>query len=292
MKILHVSDLHFKKSNGQEELLDRARREFERLQPDIILITGDLTNKGHRKEYKAVGKLIETLDFCDKVLIIPGNRDDNQDNWEDEYREHISPNLDFFYRDPDKGIAIVGLNGMPDEISLHQREMMKKFFSKETSGELRIFCTHRSFLPVPTKRVKSEHLEPRAGDILQELIDLGIDMVCCGHIHYCHVWPVSGLVCCSAGLLFDESDEKNGFLEIEIEQHLRIVKRSLDLASPTELYYKPDFWQTREKPDFWQTREKMATRSGDKTKWRFPRPWFLKGILSGHAPQHVPHQLT
>lgn len=70
MKILPVSDLHFKKSHGQEELLDRARREFERLKPDIILITGDLTNNGHRKEYKAVGKLIETLDFCDKVLII------------------------------------------------------------------------------------------------------------------------------------------------------------------------------------------------------------------------------
>jgi predicted phosphodiesterase len=246
MKILHVSDLHCKTSSEQQGLLGRARQAFEHLHPDIILITGDLTNKGCGKQYKAVEQFLETLDFCDDVLILPGNRDAKEDGWQDTYKEHISQALNFFHRDPDKGIAIVGLSSMP-EITSDQREKMKQFFREGTPGEVRIFCTHRSFLPVPTKKVKPDHLEPQAGDILQELIDLDVDLLCCGHIHHCHAWSISGLVCCSAGLLFAESRQKDGFLEIEIERDLRVVKRSLSLAPPEELYHQPNFWHARER---------------------------------------------
>jgi len=44
MKILHISDLHYRESSDVWTLLKEAARQFEMLRPDIILITGDLTN--------------------------------------------------------------------------------------------------------------------------------------------------------------------------------------------------------------------------------------------------------
>jgi 3',5'-cyclic-AMP phosphodiesterase len=246
MKILHVSDLHYKKSSRQERLLDLARQKFERLQPDLILITGDLTNEGKWKQFKAVEEFLENLkDFCD-VRIIPGNRDVKEQERQEKYQKHISSEMDFFYRDSAQGIAIVGLNSTP-KITKHQRKEMKRHFNEGMQDEVRIFCAHHSFVPVPTKKVKAKHFDPHAGDILEELVDLHVDLLCCGHIHHSHVWPLSGLVCCSAGLLFEPPGEKDGFFEIEIGRELRIVKRSLFLAKPEIQYNDPNFRRTRKR---------------------------------------------
>src|SRR5947209_15808544 len=74
MKILHISDLHYRESSDVWALLKEAARQFEMLRPDIILITGDLTNDGLDEQFQRVKRFIASLDFC-TVLTIPGNRD-------------------------------------------------------------------------------------------------------------------------------------------------------------------------------------------------------------------------
>jgi predicted phosphodiesterase len=74
MKILHISDLHYRESPDAWALLKEAGRQFELLRPDIILITGDLTNDGLDEQFQRVKRFIASLDFC-TVLNIPGNRD-------------------------------------------------------------------------------------------------------------------------------------------------------------------------------------------------------------------------
>ena len=46
MRILHISDLHYRESPENWSLLKEAGRQFEMLRPDYSLITGDLTNDG------------------------------------------------------------------------------------------------------------------------------------------------------------------------------------------------------------------------------------------------------
>ncbi len=277
MKILHVSDLHYRKSSENWALLREAARQFENLQPDYILITGDLTNDGLDEQFERVKRFVSSLDFCE-VLIIPGNRDaartiiptatersdleyfllthpepsnllDEMETLENVNRgrqgkffDHFDA-TEFFYRTND--IAAVGLNSTP-EITPRQMEQAAQHFGKGEPGELRIFCAHHSFLPVPTKRLRPGDTVPRAADILQTLIELNVDLLCCGHIHRSHVWDLSDgrhrLLCCNAGSLLDTSGKKdNGYLEIDIERDLTIIKRSLFSRRTERLYHRPRF---------------------------------------------------
>lgn len=277
MRILHISDLHYRESPENWALLKEAGKQFEALRPNYILITGDLTNDGLDEQFARVKRFIASLDFC-TVLIIPGNRDqartivpaatersdleyfllthsepmtmiDEMDSLENvnrgrqgKYYDHFEA-TEFFYRT--EGIAAVGLNSTP-EILPRQLELAAQHFDKGQPGELRIFCAHHSFLPVPTKKLKPGDTVPRAADILQTLIELNVDLLCSGHIHRSHVWDLSDgrhrLLCCNAGSLLDTSGKKdNGFLEIEIGHDLRIVKRTLFSKRTEELYSRPHF---------------------------------------------------
>jgi 3',5'-cyclic-AMP phosphodiesterase len=277
LRILHISDLHYRESPENWALLKEAERQFEVLRPDYILITGDLTNDGLDEQFERVKRFVASLDFCE-VLIIPGNRDaartivpapaersdleyfllthpepvtllDEMDSLENVNRgrqgkffDHFDA-TEFYYRA--NGIAAVGLNSTP-EITPRQMEMTAQHFSKGQLGELRIFCAHHSFLPVPTKKLKPGDTVPRAADILQTLIELNVDLLCCGHIHRSHVWDLSDgghrLLCCNAGSLLDTSGKKdNGFLEIEIGRDLRISKRTLFTRRTEALYHRLHF---------------------------------------------------
>lgn len=247
------------------------------LRPDYILITGDLTNDGLDEQFERVKRFVASLDFC-QVLIIPGNRDaartivpaptersdleyfllthpepvsllDEMDALENvthgrqgKFFDHFEA-TEFFYRA--NGVAAVGINSTP-EITLRQMELATQHFNKGQPGELRIFCAHHSFLPVPTKKLKPGDVVPRAADILQTLIELNVDLLCCGHIHRSHVWDLSDgrhrLLCCNAGSLLDTSGKKdNGFLEIEIGRDLRIIKRTLFSGRNEVLYHRQHF---------------------------------------------------
>lgn len=275
MKILHVSDIHYRESAENSVLLKKASDTFERLCPDYILITGDLTRDGREEQFAHVRRFIDTLSFC-HILTIPGNRDatrtaiastndyknleyyllthpdplallDELDGRHDPehdkiirantFSEHFE-HAEFFYRDSQ--IAATGLHSTP-EITTRQMELAAQHFLNGHPGELRIFCAHHSFLPVPTKKLKPGDTVPRAADILQTLIELNVDLLCCGHIHRSHVWDLSDgghrLLCCNAGSLLDTSGKKdNGFLEIDIGHDLHITKRSL-FSHHTELLY-------------------------------------------------------
>lgn len=277
MRILHISDLHYRESPENWSLLKEAGRQFEMLRPDYILITGDLTNDGLDEQFERVKRFVASLDFC-QVLIIPGNRDaartivpaptersdleyfllthpepvsllDEMDALENvnhgrqgKFFDHFEA-TEFFYRA--NGVAAVGINSTP-EITLRQMELATQHFNKGQPGELRIFCAHHSFLPVPTKKLKPGDVVPRAADILQTLIELNVDLLCCGHIHRSHVWDLSDgrhrLLCCNAGSLLDTSGKKdNGFLEIEIGRDLRIIKRTLFSGRTEMLYHRQHF---------------------------------------------------
>lgn len=260
LKILHVSDIHYRESTENIALLESATQQFEQLHPDYILITGDLSRDGLSEQFAHTKRFIDSLHFC-QVLTIPGNRDMARTDLSslleegNEQRQESSENkratafcehfarTEFFYRD--SRMAATGLNSTPELTAQHMEATTQHFLNGQL-GELRIFCAHHSFLPVPTKKLKPGDIVPHAADILQTLIELNVDLLCCGHIHRSHVWDLSDgghrLLCCNAGSLLDTSGKKdNGYLEIEIEQDLRITKRSLFTHSTELLYHRQGF---------------------------------------------------
>src|SRR2546421_5469567 len=159
MKLLHITDLHYRESSDALALLKEAGRQFETLRPDLILITGDLTNDGLDEQFQRVKRFIDSLDFC-RVLVIPGNRDqartivpapaersdleyfllthpepvtllDEINSLEGvnrgrqgKYFDHFD-DTEFFYRTA--GLAAVGINSTP-EITPRQMEMAAQHF--------------------------------------------------------------------------------------------------------------------------------------------------------------------
>ena len=73
MIIIQLSDIHVG-SQFQESVFEKVITEINQINPDTILITGDLTNEGLIKEYEKCKNLISKLN-CKKVITISGNHD-------------------------------------------------------------------------------------------------------------------------------------------------------------------------------------------------------------------------
>jgi 3',5'-cyclic AMP phosphodiesterase CpdA len=62
--IPHTYPGRYKESPETWTLLKEAGRQFETMRPDLILITGDLTNDGLDEQFQRVKCFIDSLDFC------------------------------------------------------------------------------------------------------------------------------------------------------------------------------------------------------------------------------------
>ena len=73
MILVQISDLHIGSQFIQEKF-DLLVDEVNHLQPDVIVITGDLTNEGLKKEYEKCQTLLAKFN-TKKIISISGNHD-------------------------------------------------------------------------------------------------------------------------------------------------------------------------------------------------------------------------
>ena len=71
--IAHISDLHISDDAFDEAVFMQAVTEINNLQPDMIILSGDVTNNGYYRQYQ---QAIKYLDMFDAPLFaVPGNHD-------------------------------------------------------------------------------------------------------------------------------------------------------------------------------------------------------------------------
>jgi 3',5'-cyclic AMP phosphodiesterase CpdA len=72
VRVLHLSDLHFGSKGGEiggpglEQLIERA-------EPELIVVSGDLANRGRREQIAQSAELLRSLG--PEVVAVPGNHD-------------------------------------------------------------------------------------------------------------------------------------------------------------------------------------------------------------------------
>ncbi len=71
VRLVHISDLHC--GEAPHERLERACEAINSLNPDIIVVTGDITQSGRRREYSIAQLFFAALRA--PVLACPGNHD-------------------------------------------------------------------------------------------------------------------------------------------------------------------------------------------------------------------------
>ena len=91
--IAHISDLHFGRINP---LIPPALREaLLEARPDVVVVSGDLTQRARRAEFAAARQFLGSLPF--PQVVVPGNHDvplhDVMRRWLaplEKYRSYIS----------------------------------------------------------------------------------------------------------------------------------------------------------------------------------------------------------
>lgn len=71
--IVHISDIHVGKINFIPGKLELAISEINSLNPDLVVLSGDITMFGFENEYKKARDYVDR--FENRVLAIPGNHD-------------------------------------------------------------------------------------------------------------------------------------------------------------------------------------------------------------------------
>ncbi|MGZ3368673.1 MAG: metallophosphoesterase family protein, partial [Caulobacteraceae bacterium] len=72
--IAHISDLHCGSRYHSPSLASRVVDELNELEPDIVIVTGDLTDMGDRGEFKQAHRMLARIS-CENKVVLLGNHD-------------------------------------------------------------------------------------------------------------------------------------------------------------------------------------------------------------------------
>jgi 3',5'-cyclic AMP phosphodiesterase CpdA len=193
--IAHISDPHVGSPYFEQNLMNRVIVELNELDPDIIVNTGDLTNEGYRQEYKAWCAYRDRIRA--PMVTVTGNHDARNVGYL-HFEELIGPR---HWSTEVRGVRIVGVDSSePDindgQIGRERYEWIKHEFG--VPAELKVFALHHHLLPVPgTGRERS--VVNDAGDLLEVLIESGVQLVLSGHKHVPYVWRLENVYIVNAG---------------------------------------------------------------------------------------------
>lgn len=194
--IAHISDMHAGSSYFIPNLLSQTVEEINRINPQVVVVTGDLTDSGFRQEYKTAKTFLDMIE-CENKVIIPGNHDSRNVGY--IHFEELFGLRNNILKIP--GVTIVGLDSSePDldngRIGRERYRWLEEHFSI-TDG-IKILALHHHLLPVPGTG-RERNMVYDAGDMLQVLVQAGVDLILSGHKHVPHVWQLEDLVFVTAG---------------------------------------------------------------------------------------------
>ncbi len=195
MKIAHISDIHVGSNHFVSNLLNRAITEINEAKPDLVLVSGDLTNDGFRQQYSAAAAYLENID-SDRV-VIPGNHDSRNVGYV-HFEDIFGPRNSVVYL---PGITLVALDSSQPDLNegrlgrQNYRWMVDKLVNPD---DFKIIALHHHLLPLPGTGRERNIIED-AGDFLELLVDHGVDLVLSGHKHVPHTWRFEDFYVSNAG---------------------------------------------------------------------------------------------
>lgn len=209
LKLVHLSDLHCKA--GAPFLLDKLQMavdEVNDLAPDLVVVTGDLTENGFKNEYEEAKRFLHQISA--PKMIVPGNHDVKYTGHL-IFQEVFGPLSSLLVNDE---LALYCANtARPDKdegrFSLDQMESLAKGFSK-LENKVKIVAMHHHPMPIPDTGLERATIED-AGDLLKILTELGVDLILCGHRHRPWMWSLNSTVLISSGAV--STRKLRGFFE-------------------------------------------------------------------------------
>jgi len=200
-RLFHFSDIHFGRENkaavqaALEHAHDNAR--------DLVLITGDVTQKGYPVEFEAAARWIKAMP--EPVFVTTGNHD--VPYWDPIARifypwkrfEHYvgHPAVDHQFDAP--GLSVRGVNTArgwqmranwsKGVIDLEQTRRAATALSNAPAGALKILACHHPLIEMIGAPMSGE--VKRGREAAKIFADCGVDLVMTGHVHVPFALPIT-----------------------------------------------------------------------------------------------------
>jgi 3',5'-cyclic AMP phosphodiesterase CpdA len=186
--LLHVSDLHI--GTHEEPEVEEALRAFVlRIRPELVVASGDLTNRGTRDQHERAARFLRTLG--PPVLAVPGNHDlpytfparftrpwaEFERQWQTTEPIHSS-----------EAIHVVGLNSarpyrhQGGALTADQLSAAAGRLQAAPEGAYRVAVLHHHLLGAPWRAARKRPVSHRS-TVLRALVAAGADLILSGHIH-------------------------------------------------------------------------------------------------------------
>jgi len=192
--IAHLSDLHFGAHDpavvaGAEAWLAEAR-------PDLVVISGDFTQRARTEEYRAAAEFLDRLESQGlATLAVPGNHDvplyDVVRRFTrplHRYRRYIDDDLCPWFETGN--VAVLGINTARSltfkdgRISHEQMAIIRERFQDVDGDKTRILVTHHPLFAMPIGEAgEPSEAVGRHGEALQAVADAGVHILLAGHFH-------------------------------------------------------------------------------------------------------------
>ncbi len=184
------------------EVFETLVKEVNELNPDVIVITGDLTNEGLMKEYEECKSLLTKFN-AKKIISISGNHDYRNTGY--LLFKKFFPFQTVNELDDDVVLVTVG-TARPDrnegEVGYRQNLWLERTM-KKYKDKVKIVAMHHHLIPIPD--TGSDQLTVvDAGDVLRTVLDTQVDVVLCGHKHRPWAWNFGKLTVVNAGAATSE----------------------------------------------------------------------------------------
>ncbi len=190
--LAHLSDLHFGRLD--QEVAEGLLEELRMRNPDLIVVSGDFTQKGSESEFEMARKYLHRLPSA--PLTVPGNHDIPSYNLLSRfirplsrYKRYINDDL---YPFTERGaISVIGVNTARSygwyldwsrgRLNARQIARIQQRLEGVEPARLKVLVTHHPFIHPPDDR--SRHTLGHPKEALKQLADSGIDLVLAGHFH-------------------------------------------------------------------------------------------------------------
>ena len=234
-RIVHLSDLHF--GAHDERLVEAVDWEVDRLKPDLVVISGDFTQRAKTEQFREACKFLEGLrDRGHEVLGVPGNHDvplyDVLRRFLSplaRYRRFIDDTLCPFIELPE--VAVLGINTARSmtfkngRINRDQVNFIRETFARVASDKMRIIVTHHPLFALQVGG-EVERAIGRQELALDAVEESGVDMVLAGHAHHASSQDAGELVTRAGGVLVVQAGTATSTRVREQEQSFN----SIDIA--------------------------------------------------------------
>jgi 3',5'-cyclic AMP phosphodiesterase CpdA len=175
-------------THAEREVEQALARLVERLEPQLVVASGDLANRGRPQELERAADLLRSLG--PPVLAVPGNHDLPYlpsrfvGPWAEF--ERVWATTEPTAKAP--GLHVVGLNSarpfrhQGGALSQAQLVRAAERLATAEEGALRVVVLHHHLIGAPWRAARKRPVS-RRNHVLRALVDAGADLILAGHIH-------------------------------------------------------------------------------------------------------------